>query len=85
MTDQSKPQEQISKVAKPLDVIALLSLPDQLRKTALSILKLGKTTVTEVVKDTGRERVLEEECLKQLVEMGYVKVEQQGCDVFFFV
>jgi hypothetical protein len=71
--------------SKPLDVVTLLSLPDKLRKTALAILKLGKATAATVARDTGRDRAIESTCLKQLVNMGYLKTEIQGHYVYFYV
>lgn len=71
--------------SKPLDVVTLLSLPDQLRKTALALLKLGKATAMRVARETGRKRSIETKCLKQLVKMGYIKTEKQGPNVYFNV
>jgi len=69
----------------PLDIVTLLSLPDQLRKTALAILKLGRATPTMVARDTGREKTIESKYLKQLVKMGFLKLEKQGPNVYFYV
>jgi len=79
MVDKSKPK------GKPLDVVTLLSLPDQLRKTALVILKLSRATATMVARDTGREKTIENKYLTQLVKMGFLKLEKQDHDVYFYV
>jgi hypothetical protein len=79
MVKKNNPKE------KPLDIVTLLSLPDQLRKTALAILKLGRATATMVARDTGREKTIESKYLTQLVKMGFLKLEKQGHDVYFYV
>lgn len=68
-----------------LDVMALLSLPDHLRKTATVANELGKSTADEVAKKTGRARAVESGYLNQLVRMGYLKKERRGRNVFFSV
>jgi len=85
MANKSKPREKVLDEETPLDVVTLLSLPDQLRKTALAILKLGRATATRVARETGRERAIESMYIKQLVKMGYLKIEKQGRDVYFHV
>ncbi len=54
-----------------LDVMTLLSLPDHLRKTAVSLCKLEKATADEISKQTKRARAVESGYLNQLVIMGY--------------
>ena len=56
---------------KHLDVMTLLSLPDHLRKTAVSLCKLEKATADEVAEQTKRARAVESGYLNQLVIMGY--------------
>ena len=85
MANKSKPGEKALEEETPLDAVTLLSLPDQLRKTALAILKLGKATADKVARNTGRDRAIESMYLKQLVEMGYLKTERQGQKVYLIV
>jgi predicted transcriptional regulator len=59
---------------KHLDAIAILSLPANLRKTAMAIHKKGKATAETISKITGREESYESNCLNQLVEMGYLEI-----------
>ena len=78
-------KERVLEEKMPLDAVTLLSLPDQLRKTVLAILKLGRATTAGVARETGRKQVVESMCIKQLVEMGYLKKEKQGQDDYFYV
>ncbi len=68
-----------------LDVMTLLSLPDHLRKTAVTICKLGHATAEEVAEQTKRARAVESGYLNQLVLMGYLKKERKGRKAYFFV
>ncbi len=69
-----------------LDVMTLLSLPDHLRKTAVTICKLGKATAEEVAAEqTKRARAVESGYLNQLVLMGYMRKERKGRKAYFFV
>ena len=68
-----------------LDVMTLLSLPDHLRKTAVSLCKLEKATADEVSGQTKRARAVESSYLNQLVIMGYLKKERQGRKAYFYV
>jgi len=73
------------KGAGPLDIMTLLSLPDHLRKTALTIIKLGRAMAGDVAKETGRARAIESAYLNQLVRMEYVRRERVGKRVYFSV
>jgi hypothetical protein len=68
-----------------LDVMTLLSLPDHLRKTAVTLCKLEQATADDVAENTKRARAVESGYLNQLVLMGYVKKERRGRKAFFFV
>jgi len=68
-----------------LDVMTLLSLPDHLRKTAVSLCRLEKATANEVSEQTKRARAVESSYLNQLVIMGYLKKERQGRKAYFYV
>jgi len=68
-----------------LDVMTLLSLPDHLRKTAVTISRLGNATAEEVAEQTKRARAVESGYLNQLVLMGYLKKERRGRKAFFCV
>ncbi|MEM3551271.1 MAG: transcriptional regulator [Candidatus Bathyarchaeia archaeon] len=69
----------------PLDVMTLLSMPDHLRKTAMTICRLGRATAEEVAKHTRRARAVESAYLNQLVIMGYLKKERNGRKAFFYI
>jgi len=68
-----------------LDVMTLLSLPDHLRKTAVTLCKLEEATADEVAGQTKRARAVESGYLNQLVIMGYMKKERRGRKAYFFV
>lgn len=83
-------QKHSSKAAVPeipdvLDVMTLLSLPDHLRKTAITICKLEQATAEEVAEQTKRARAVESSYLNQLVLMGYLKKERRGRKAYFYV
>ena len=67
-----------------LDVMTLLSLPDHLRKTAVTLCKLDQATADEVAEQTKRARAVESGYLNQLVLMGYVKKERKGRKAYFY-
>jgi len=69
----------------PLDVMTLLSMPDHLRKTAMTVCRLGRATADEVAQQTHRARAVESAYLNQLVIMGYVKKERKGRKAYFYV
>lgn len=68
-----------------LDVMTLLSLPDHLRKTAITLCKLEQATAEEVAEQTKRARAVESSYLNQLVMMGYLKKERRGRKAYFYV
>ena len=68
-----------------LDVMTLLSMPDHLRKTAMTICRCGRATAEDVAELTRRARAVESAYLNQLVIMGYVKKERKGRKAYFFV
>jgi ArsR family transcriptional regulator, lead/cadmium/zinc/bismuth-responsive transcriptional repressor len=68
-----------------LDVMTLLSMPDHLRKTAMTICRAGKATAEEISEQTERARAVESAYLNQLVIMGYLKKERRGRKAYFYV
>lgn len=68
-----------------LDVMTLLSMPDHLRKTAMTICRSGRATAEEVSQQTKRARAVESAYLNQLVIMGYLKKERKGRKAYFHV
>jgi uncharacterized protein (DUF1015 family) len=69
----------------PLDVMTLLSMPDHLRKTAMTVCRLGRATAEEIAQQTSRARAVESAYLNQLVLMGHLKKERQGRKAYFYV
>lgn len=68
-----------------LDVMTLLSMPDHLRKTAMTLCRSKKATAEEISEKTQRARAVESAYLNQLVTMGYVKKEREGRKAYFYV
>lgn len=68
-----------------LDVMTLLSMPDHLRKTAMTICRCGRATAEEISEQTSRARAVESAYLNQLVIMGYLKKERKGRKAYFYV
>ena len=69
----------------PLDVMTLLSMPDHLRKTAMTLCRCGRATADEISQQTTRARAVESAYLNQLVLMGYLKKERKGRKAYFYV
>src|SRR5512138_3673994 len=69
----------------PLDVMTLLSMPDHLRKTAMTVCRCGRATADEIAQQTTRARAVESAYLNQLVLMGYLKKERQGRKAYFYI
>jgi len=68
-----------------LDVMTLLSMPDHLRKTAMTICRCSRATAEEIADQTKRARAVESAYLNQLVIMGYLKKERKGRKAYFFI
>jgi hypothetical protein len=68
-----------------LDVMTLLSMPDHLRKTAMTICRCTRATAEETAEQTKRARAVESAYLNQLVIMGYLKKERKGRKAYFFI
>ena len=68
-----------------LDVMTLLSMPDHLRKTAMTICRCRRATAEEIAEQTTRARAVESAYLNQLVIMGYLKKERKGRKAYFFI
>ena len=84
MEKRAPKRAEVEGIGEVLDVMTLLSLPDHLRKSALTIVKLGKAMAEEVAKETGRARAIESAYLNQLVRMGYLKRVREGKRVYFW-
>ena len=69
----------------PLDVMTLLSMPDHLRKTAMTLCRMGRATADEISGQTKRARAVESAYLNQLVIMKYLKKERTGRKDYFYV
>ncbi len=77
------PVERPIKFEKDLDVMTLLTLPDNLRKTALVMCKLSEATAQDVASETGRKRAVESALLNELATMGYLAKKRKGRKIYF--
>jgi len=68
-----------------LDVMTLLSMPDHLRKTAMTNCRCSRATAQEISEQTTRARAVESAYLNQLVIMGYLKKQRKGRKAYFYV
>jgi hypothetical protein len=83
MERPTKKREEAIGPGGALDILALFSLPDHLRKSAMAIMKLGKAMAEDVAKETSRARAIESAYLNQLARMGYVQKGKDGRRVYF--
>jgi hypothetical protein len=67
------------------NVELLLSLPDHLRKTFVTLRNLRRATAKDVAKRTCRARAVESSYLNHLVVMKHVNKERTGRKVYFYV
>ena len=82
-TQSAKKSIEGSIVDAALDVETLLSLPDHLRKSAMTVSEFGEATAQQVARKTGRSRAAESDYLNQLVTMNLLKKKRKGRDVYF--
>ena len=80
-----KPTEEPVKFEGALDVMTLLSLPDNLRKTAMVMSRLSEATAQDVARETERKRAVESALLNQLTRMGHLYKQRRGRKVYFIV
>jgi len=80
--DRFKPEEPKK---LPLDVDALLDLPDHLRRTIRAVGELGSASAEHVAAQTNKTRAAESDYLNQLVKIGYLQKERRGRTVFFSI
>lgn len=66
------------------EIETLLTVPDHLRKTLITVYTFGGVTATDVAKHTGRARAVESNYLNQLTRMGYFERAKKGREVYFF-
>lgn len=83
LLENRMPVEEPIKFEKNLDAMTLLTLPDNLRKTALVMCKLGEATAQDVAGETGRKRAVESALLNELAAMGYLAKKRKGRKIYF--
>lgn len=67
------------------DVMAILNLPQALRKTIMVLYKLEKATADDLAKENNRLRAVESAAANELVRMGYIRKKREGRDVYFYI
>lgn len=70
-------------LSKSMDVMTLISLPEHLRTTATTLLRLEQADADEISEITGKERAVESNYLNQLVKLGYVTKLRKGKRIYF--
>jgi DNA-binding transcriptional ArsR family regulator len=83
---QIEKREEGVELFRALDIATLLTFPDHLRKSAMTLFRLGRASAKDVAKETGKARAIECAYLNQLARMGYVKKEKRrGRRVYFSI
>ncbi len=67
------------------DMVTLFSLPSALRKTVITLYKLGEATAEELARETNRLRAVESSAANQLVRMGFLAKRREGRRVYFYI
>ncbi|ADI74868.1 conserved hypothetical protein [Methanohalobium evestigatum Z-7303] len=70
-------------ISNSMDVMTLISLPEHLRTTATTLLKLEQATANEIAEITEKERAVESNYLNQLVKLGYAYKFRKGKQIYF--
>ena len=70
---------------EPMEILGseLLSLPDHLRRTFVTVAKIGESDATIVSNHTGRCRAIESNYLNQLVRMGWLNKRRASRAIYF--
>lgn len=63
----------------------IAELPENIKKTAITLLRLKEATAEDVAKLTGRKRSTESYYLNLLAEMNIVKKKKVGRKIYFFI
>ncbi len=69
----------------PLDAMTLLSMPDHLRHTFMTVCRFNHAAAEDIAQQTNRARAAESGNLNQLVNMGFLKKEKKGRKTYFFI
>ncbi len=60
-------------------------LPDNIRRTAVALLRLGEATAEDIAKITGRKRSTESYYLNLMADMKLVKKKKVGRKIYFML
>lgn len=85
LLNENKESSSSEELRRVPDVTVLLSLPASLRKTMLTLYKLGEATAQDLSNETKRLRAVESDCANQLTRMGYLKKKRVGRNVYFYI
>ena len=83
LAEYRMPVEEPVNLEGALDTMTLLTLPDNLRKTALVMCRLSEATAQDVAGETGRKRAVESALLNELVTMGHLAKKRKGRKIYF--
>jgi len=72
-----------AKSDEQIGVTTLLAIPDELRKTAKAVLKLGEASVEEISSETKRSAEMESSFATTLVHMGYLAEQKRDDESYF--
>ncbi len=61
----------------------ITELPENIRKTVVTLLKLGEATAGDIAKITGRDRSTESYYLNLLAEMKILKKRKMGRKIYY--
>ena len=69
----------------PLDVMALLELPEDAHTVAMTLIQLSEATEEELVESSGKPQTIVHGALKTLIRNRYAGYRKQGDTISYFV
>lgn len=70
-------------VTQQKGISSLLDIPEELRKTAKAVLKLGKASTEDIKVHTKQMLEVEENCIKRLIDLGYLAKRIEGGTTYY--
>jgi hypothetical protein len=68
---------------KSLDAFAILNLPARLRKTAVELHRVGRSSAGMIADVIGEDEGIMKEYLEELMQMGFLRMEDHEGELFF--
>ncbi|MHA2273766.1 MAG: hypothetical protein ACXACI_18105 [Candidatus Hodarchaeales archaeon] len=69
----------------PLDVMALLELPEDAHAVAMTLIQLSEATEEELIASSGKPQTIVHRALKTLIRHRYAGYRKQGEIISYFV